>query len=118
MSTRDSNEGRADKGRTHTGAKRAGKVRQFQCEEPVWQQFEERLRRKGATPAATFRKVVRDFVDGRYVSLGHLTEVAELELNRRMAESGAGEVAIVIETLINEWAQKQLREREARAESP
>ncbi|MCC6808577.1 MAG: hypothetical protein IT381_14220 [Deltaproteobacteria bacterium] len=77
-------------------------VRQYMFDEEVYKQFEAETERRGATPGGLFRKVMIDYLAGRYITLDDLKPEALAELTRFAETSfGTANLQVAVSAVLN-----------------
>lgn len=89
-------------------SKSARFVRQFQFDQETYEQFEALAGTRAVTPGALFRKVVTDFLAGKYVNLDRLPPATIAALERRSRSLvGVVDLQLALESILNKWAEDE-----------
>lgn len=75
----------------------------------AWGKFEERTRQVGISPSSFFRKVVSDYLDGRYIHLDTAQPTVFEELQKRQGELKLTTVQPIVDMIMAEWVETRRR---------
>lgn len=81
-------------------------VRQYQFDPEIYTDFEQAAEQRGASVGGIFRKVMRDYTSGTYVTVDDLTTETLCELRRFAKESFGSQrsLQVAVTAIINKWA--------------
>ncbi len=78
-------------------------TRTFTFNEQLYFAFEKELDRRGSSPGQMFKKMVNDYLDGRYITTDNLPETT-IHALQKLATEQRTHFANAIDSALNEWA--------------
>ena len=85
-------------------------TRTFTFNEQLYFAFEKELDRRGSSPGQMFKKMVNDYLDGRYITTDNLP-TSTIQALQKLADQQRTHFANAVDSAINDWATQHAKKK-------